>query len=105
MSWIVNLSLVLLTQMAAGWVVARTHRLYQIPMVFAYLISCLLWFFGPQLFWVRTMLVEWDQVDPKVHPYLAYFLLTILLTVLGILIGSILARPTRQRSSVGSRAT
>jgi hypothetical protein len=92
-SVIVNLSLVLLTQMAAGWVVARTHRQHQIPMVFAYLICCLLWFFGPQLFWVREMLVDWDRIDPKAHPYLAYFFLTVLLTVVGILLGSILARP------------
>jgi len=64
-------------------------------MVLAYLICCLLWFFGPQLSWVRKMLVDWDRIDPKVHPYLAYFFLTVLLTIVGILLGSILARPKK----------
>src|SRR5215472_16471805 len=38
MSWIANLSAVVLTQTATGWVVARTHRTLRIPIVVAFLI-------------------------------------------------------------------
>jgi hypothetical protein len=104
-SVIANLSLVLLTQTATSWVVARTNRLYQFPMVFAYLICCLLWFFGPQLFWVREMMMDWDRIDPRAHPYLAYFFLTVLLTIVGILLGSILAHPRKTRSAPSDPTT
>ena len=105
MSVIANLSLVLLTQTAAGWIVARTHRTRQFSMVTAYLLCCVAWFFGPQLSWVRTMLVDWDRLDPRTHPYLAYFFLTVLLTIVGVLLRGVLARPRRVPSTPADSAS
>jgi hypothetical protein len=91
----VNLCLVLLTETATGWVVARTHRAHRFPMVFAYLTCSLCWFFCPQLFWVREILANWDRIDPRGHAYVIYLLGTVFLTIAGIIIGSILVRPRK----------
>ena len=93
--WIGNLSLVLLTQTATGWVVARTHRAHRIPMVFVFLTCFFLWFFGPRLFWAIRMLVDWDRIDPAVHPYVLYTLMISFLTVVSVLFGGILAHPKK----------
>ena len=92
MMWIVNLSLVLLTQAATGWVVARTHRAHQIPMVFVFLTCFFLWHFGPKVVWAIRMLVDWDRVDPTVHPYVVYTFVSVLLTLVSVLFGGILSR-------------
>lgn len=91
--WMGNLSIVLLTQTATGWVVAKTHRAHQIPMVFVFLTCFFLWHFGAQLSWAIRMLVDWDRMDPTVHPYVLYFLVIIPLSVVSVLLGDILARP------------
>jgi len=97
--WIGNLSLVLLTQTTAGWVVARTHRAHHIPMVFVFLTCFFLWYFGPQLFWAIRMLVDWDRIDPAVHPYVAYTFVISFLTVVSVLFGGILANPKKAPST------
>ena len=103
--WIVNLSLVLLTQAATGWVMARTHRAHQIPMVFVFLTCFFLWYFGPQLFSAVRVLANWDRVDPTVHPYVLYFLVIIPLSVVSVLLGGILARPKQAPSTAHPRTS
>jgi len=97
--WIGNLSLVLLTQTTTGWVVARTHGAHHIPMVLMFLTCFFPWYFGPQLFWAIKMLVDWDHIDPAVHPYVLYTLVSNFLTVVSVLFGGILARPKRAPST------
>ena len=98
-TWAWNLSLVVLTQTATGWVVARTHRVHRIAMVFAFLACFFLWYFGPQLFWAIRMLVDWDRIDPAVHPYVLYTLVYIFLAVFSVLFGGILAHPKKAPST------
>lgn len=43
---IASLAIILLTQIATGWVVAQTHRPYAIPMVFVFAIWLMLWHLG-----------------------------------------------------------
>lgn len=43
---IATLSVILLTQVTTGWIVARTHRRYPIPMVFVFVIWLVLWYLG-----------------------------------------------------------
>ena len=43
---IATLLIILLTQVTTGWVVARTHRRYPIPMVFVFVIWLVLWYLG-----------------------------------------------------------
>ena len=97
--WIGNISLVLLTQAATGWVVARTHRAHQIPMVFVFLTCFFLWHFGPKLSWATRMLVDWDRIDPTVHPYVVYTFVRIFLTVVSVLFGGILSYPQKAPST------
>lgn len=97
--WIGNLSVVLLTQTTTGWVVARTHRTHHIPMVFVFLTCFFLWFFGPQLFWAIRMLVDWDRIDPAIHPSVLYTLVYIFLAVVSVLFGGILAHPKKAPST------
>jgi hypothetical protein len=96
--WIGNLSLVLLTQTTAGWVVARTHRAHHIPMVFVFLTCFFLWYFGPQLVWA-IRIVDCDRIDPAVHPYVAYTLVISFLTLVSVLFGGILANPKKAPST------
>ena len=99
MSWAANLSAVLVTQMATGWVVARTHGAYQIPMVFVFLICFLPLNFGPHLFWVTRMLVDWNRIDPRYHAYVPWFVVTVSLTIVSVLMGGTLARPKKALSA------
>ena len=42
--WGIQMVMMLLMQAAVGWVVARTHRAYQVPFVFLFLICDVLWY-------------------------------------------------------------
>jgi hypothetical protein len=93
--WIFNLSLILIIQTATGWVVGRTHRRRQVPMVVMFLTCFVLWFFAPRLLWAVRMVVDWDRIDPRVHSYVLYTFLMTFLTIVGVLLGGILNRPKR----------
>jgi hypothetical protein len=93
--WIVQFWAVVVTQAAVGWVVARTHRAYPIPMVLAFLTFFSLWYVGANLYWIRMAFV--DSIDQtRVRPYLAMFLMTAFTTILGNLLGAILAARARR---------
>jgi hypothetical protein len=101
---IFNFSLGLLLQATTGWVVARTHRPHEAPMVFVYLICMLLWWAQRLFGGARMILIGWiDQ--PELRPYLVRIFLvwhvayTVILVV-GVLVGGIFgSRPNRQRSA------
>jgi hypothetical protein len=101
---IFNFSLMLLLQGTTGWVVARTHRAHEVPMVFVFLICVLLWwehrFFGSAR---MTLIAAIDQ--PESRPYLVRIFLiwhlayTVMLVV-GVVVGGIFgSRPNIQRSA------
>src|SRR5437588_9555028 len=70
---ITNWSIIMLTQAATGWVVARTHRAYQVPMVFVFLVCDLLWYVWSTFSWAEMIMI--DSIDqPRFRPYLAYYL-------------------------------
>jgi hypothetical protein len=97
--WIVNLSLILITQTATGWLVGRTHRRRQFPMVVAFLICFLLWFFSPRIFWAARLAVAWDRIDPRVHPYIVYTFVMTFLTVVGVLLGGVIGSSKKAAAS------
>ena len=99
MNWIANLTAVLLTQFATGWVVARTHRKHPIPMVFAFLVSFVSWWFGPKVPWATRMARDWNLIDPAYRPLLPYFVTMFFLTVVCVLIGGIVGGSTKSPSS------
>jgi hypothetical protein len=89
MQWMTQVSVTLLTQAATGWVVARTHRAHQVPMVLAFLI-CILFFYECYTFSSARMLLG-SIHNAEFRPYLAMYLVTISLATVGILLGASLA--------------
>jgi hypothetical protein len=98
-TWVWNLSFVVITQTATGWVVARTHRAHRIAMVSVFLACFSLIYPGPQLFWAIRMLLNWDRIDPAVHPVVAITFVNMLVMVASALSGAILAHPKRPPSA------
>ncbi len=95
--WAVQLSLILLAQCTTGWVVARAHRAHQVQMVFAFLISLILWMAYDDLFFTaRAFMNSIDQ--PRFRPYLALHLVSIFTLIFAVLLGGILARPKKLQS-------
>jgi hypothetical protein len=102
--WIPGLSIILLTQSATGWVVARTHRAQPVPMVLVFVIWLLLWDVYDNVSTVRMLMVRPLLVDsinqPGILRYLALYLAPMFVTVAGILVGGILgASPKGQLSA------
>jgi hypothetical protein len=98
MQWIIQLSVTLLTQAATGWVVARTHRAHQVPMVLLFLICVFFFYVSYSFSWARILLVG-SINDPRFRPYLAMYLITIFTATVGVLLGGILAGPKKSLSA------
>jgi len=95
-NWATQLSLILLVEVATGWVVAQAHRAHQVQMVFAFLVSLILWIAYHDIpFILRTLANSIDQ--PRFRPYLALQLASLLTVILGVLLGGILARPKKMQ--------
>ncbi len=93
--WGIQLVMMLLTQAAVGWVVARTHRAYQVPFVFLFLVCDVLWYAQRNFAWLLGSI---DQPEFRLD-VVWYFTNNFMLTV-GVLLGGILgARPKRQQSA------
>ena len=91
---ITSLLIILLTQTVTGWIVARTHRAYSIPMVFAFMIWLVLWYFAGTFSEAqRLMLNSIDQ--PRFRPYFAWYLTPISSEAVGLFIGGILGAVPR----------
>lgn len=89
---IASLLIILLTQVATGWVVAQTHRAQAIPMVFVFMTWLALSSLTGDSEIQRLLVNSIDQ--PRFHPYLAWYLAPILTGLVGILVGGIVgARP------------
>jgi hypothetical protein len=98
--WMIQFSVTLLTQVATGWVVARTHRAHQIPMVLVFLVCFDIWLVCGNFSWLKMIMV--DSIDqPRFRPYLATYFLTIFTATVGLLLGGILgARPKRSSQAL-----
>jgi hypothetical protein len=89
------LLIILLTQTATGWIVARTHRAVTIPMVVVFVTWLTLWFLVDTFSEAKRLLV--NSIDqPRFRPYLAWYLTPIGVEIVGLLCGGILgSRPRR----------
>jgi hypothetical protein len=92
--WLAQVSGVLFSQAATGWVVSRTHRAHQVPTALAFLTCFLGWYVYGNFFWAQRVLM--GSIDtPNLRPYAAMFLLTFFMTIAGVLLGTTLARHRR----------
>jgi hypothetical protein len=96
---IVNFSLMLATQAAVGWVVARTHRTHPMVFVFLFLICDLLWWAQRTIVFARTVVVG-SIHQPGYLPYLLFYVTYTLTLTAGVLVGGIFgSRPQRHPST------
>jgi hypothetical protein len=92
--------IVLLTEILAGWVVARTHRALPMPMVVAFVMWLVLWFAGNLALDAEAGRLLLNSIDqPRFRPYfgwyLARYVMMISTEVAGLLLGGIAGtRPT-----------
>jgi hypothetical protein len=88
--WTLQMSTALLTQTLVGWVIARTHRAQQAPMVLLFLLCFEVYYFVRVVSWITT-LVKYTIPAPTFLAYTAMFTLTALMIAIGILLGGIVA--------------
>jgi hypothetical protein len=109
---IASLLIILLTQAATGWIVARTHRAQAIPMVFVFATWLVLGYLGngfSEFSEAKRLLV--DSIDQSrfrlyLAGYLAWHLIPISIVVAGLLLGGIVgARPKSQPSPLANPET
>lgn len=99
---IASLSIILLVQTATGWIVARTHRPYGIPMVFVFVIWLVGWHLGSSSE-VKTLLLD-SVGKPEFFGYLVWFLAPEALVVAGLLVGSIAGSSAAECNGSGLNA-
>jgi hypothetical protein len=97
--WIVDVSAILLTQAATGWIVARTHRVHPVPMVSAFLVCLLLWYVSSIFSSSAGMILADSLTRPQARPYLVLYLVTIFVTIVGLLGGGILGSRPKEPAS------
>jgi hypothetical protein len=92
--WGIQMVMMLLMQAAVGWVVARTHRAYQVPFVFVFLICDVLWYAQRNFAWLLGSI---DQ--PVFRLYAAWYLMNTFMLTVGVLLGGILGAGPKRRLS------
>lgn len=83
------LLIILLTQVTTGWVVARTHRRYPIPMVLVFVVWLVLWYLGGGSE-IKTLMVD-SFGKPGFLRYFVWYLTPESVVVVGLLFGASLA--------------
>jgi hypothetical protein len=92
---IASLLLILLTQVATGWVVARTHRAHAIPMVLVFAIWLVIWFAVDTRSEFERLLV--NSIDqPRFRVYLAWYFMPMSVEMIGLLFGGIIGARRRR---------
>jgi hypothetical protein len=92
---IASLLLIFATQVATGWIIAKTHRAHAVPMVLVFTTWLTFWWIvGGMSEVVRLFVNSLDQ--PRFRLYLAWYLAPISLEVAGLLAGALLC--TRQQA-------
>ena len=86
--WTLQMTTALLTQILVGWVIARTHRAQQVPMVLLFLLGFEAYYWYGVVRWITTWL-EYTVPAPIFLAYSAMFTLTALMAGIGILLGGV----------------
>jgi hypothetical protein len=96
--WGIQMVMMLLMQAAVGWVVARTHRAYQVPFVFLFLICDVLWYAQRNFAWLLGSI---DQ--PEFRLYVVWYFTNSFMLTVGVLLGGILGAGPKTRLSAPVR--
>jgi hypothetical protein len=92
---IATLLIILFTQVATGWVVARTHRAHAVPMVIVFAMWTVFWFaVGAHSEAERLLVNSIDQ--PRFRAYLVWYLTPIVFEIIGLLFGGVIGARRRR---------
>ena len=94
---IASLLIILFTQAATGWIVARTHRPHAIPMVLVFAVWLVVWFVVDDSPVKRLALDSIDQ--PRFRQYLVWYLTPIFIEVAGLLFGATIGAGRKKQPS------
>ena len=97
MESIACLLLILLSQAATGWVIARTHRAHAVPMALVFAIWLTFWSLVSEFSWIHRLLVN---PAPESLSFLAWRLVPVSLVAFGIVAGAIAGACPRRQTSV-----
>uniref|UniRef100_Q025M4 Uncharacterized protein n=1 Tax=Solibacter usitatus (strain Ellin6076) TaxID=234267 RepID=Q025M4_SOLUE len=90
------LLIILLTQAATGWMVARTHRAHAIPMVLVFVTWLVGWYVAGSFSEIERLLVS--SIDqPRFRPYLAWYLTPLFVETAGLIAGGIVGAAPKAR--------
>ena len=88
--WTINLLIIFLTQIATGWLIARTHRTRPMPSLLTFLTFSLTWWAYQNFSLIRRLAV--DSIDqPRFRIYLFYHLSNLLVATFSLLVGALLS--------------
>jgi hypothetical protein len=85
---IASLLIILLTQAATGWVVARTHRAHAIPMVLVFVTWLVVWYLAGTFSEAERLLAA-SMDQPRFRLYLAWYFTPIFTETAGLVVGGI----------------
>jgi hypothetical protein len=92
--------ILLLPQIATGWIAARTHRAAAIPMVVVFVTWLTLWLCGSLSTSSEAERLLLNSIDQsRFRPYLAWYLTPIAVEIVGLLCGGILGSPPKRRQT------
>jgi hypothetical protein len=88
--WTINLLILFVTQIATGWLIARTHRTHPMPSLLTFLASSLTWWAYQNFSLIRRLAV--DSIDqPRFRIYLFYHLSNLFVATFSLLVGALLS--------------
>lgn len=100
--WTINLLIIFVTQIATGWLIARTHRKHPMPALLAFLTFSLTWWAYQNFSLIRGLAV--DSIDqPRFRIYLFYHLSNLFVITLSLFLGALLSG-SRKSPTVDDRA-
>jgi hypothetical protein len=100
--WTINLLIIFVTQIATGWLIARTHRTHPIPSLFTFLTFSLTWWAYQNFSLIQRLAV--DSIDqPRFRLYLFYHLSNLFVATFSLFVGALLSS-SRTLPTVGEHA-
>jgi len=100
--WTINLLILFVTQLATGWLIARTHGTHPMPSLLTFLAFSLTWWAYENFSLIGRLAV--DSIDqPRFRIYLFYHLSSLFVATFSLFVGAWLSS-SRKLATVNERA-